>query len=113
MVTTEEEKFLDYWGGQRLHKKSFLRKFSIGLPLGVFIAAALLINFFSGWYKKADMELHSDSSVIIVVLIAVLAIVVFITIFSARHRWDQNEQLYQEILKKKEAEASKQRSDQN
>jgi hypothetical protein len=59
------------------------------------------------------MELHADSSVIFVVLIAALAIVVFITIFSARHRWDQNEQLYQEILNKKEAESPMQRSEQN
>ena len=49
------------------------------------------------------MELHADSSVIIVVLIAIVAIVVFITIFSARHKWDMNEQHYHELmLKKKE-----------
>lgn len=105
-MTQEEEKFIVYWQKQRLRKKQFLRNFSIGLPLGVLIAVALLVNFLSGWYRRADMELHADSSVIIVVLIAVVSIVVFITIFSARHKWEQNEQLYQELLKKQEEETS-------
>jgi predicted PurR-regulated permease PerM len=103
MLTKEEEYFLAYWKEQRLRKKQFLKKFSIGLPLAVGIAAALLINLLSGWYKKAMMELNSDSSVMIVILIALLAIVVFITVFSAHHRWDRNETLYQELLKKKDA----------
>jgi ATP/ADP translocase len=103
-LSKKEEDFIRYWSDQRLRKKQFLGKLSIGLPLGVLLVAALMINFLSGWYKKADMELHSDSSVIIVVLIAAIAIVVFITIFSARHKWDQNELLYQELLKKKEAQ---------
>lgn len=113
MLTQEEEKFLAYWQDQRLRKKQFLRKFSIGLPLGVLIAAALIINFLSGWYKKADMELHNNSSIIIVVLIATLAIVIFITIFSAHHRWDQNELLYQELLNKKEQESAVHQTDEN
>jgi hypothetical protein len=69
------------------------------------IGVAVLINFLSGWYKRADMELHSDSSVIVVVLIAVVGIVVFMTIFSAHHKWDQNELHYQELIQKKEKEA--------
>jgi ATP/ADP translocase len=109
MLTPEEEKFLTYWGAQRLKKKQFLRKFSIGLPLGVLIAAGLLINLLSGWYKKATMVINSDSSVIIVILVALIGIVVFITVFAAHHRWDRNETLYQEVLKKKEEDADMQR----
>lgn len=110
MLTPEEEKFLAYWAEQRLQKKQFLRKLSIGMPLGVIIAVALLVNLLSGWYKKATMVLNSDPSVIIVVLIALIAIVVFITIFSAQHRWDLNETSYQELLKKKEDDSSMQQS---
>ncbi|HEX2605858.1 MAG TPA: hypothetical protein VHK91_00700 [Flavisolibacter sp.] len=101
MLTQEEEKFVAYWSAQRLRKKQFLRKFSIGLPLGVIIAVAVIINLVSGWYEKADMELHRDSSLIVVILIALIAIVVFITLFSAHHKWDRNEQFYQELLNKK------------
>jgi flagellar basal body-associated protein FliL len=102
MLTKQDEDFIRYWSQQRMKKKQFLRKISIGLPLGVFLVAALMINFLSGWYQKADMELHSDSSVIIVVLLAAVAIVVFIVLFSARLKWDQNEQHYLELTKKKD-----------
>jgi hypothetical protein len=102
MLTKREEDFIHYWENQRLQKKKFLRKISIGLPLGVFVVMALIINFFSGWYKKADMELHANGSVIIVVLVASIAIVLFIVIFSARFKWEQNEQFYKELLAKKD-----------
>ncbi|HEU0065373.1 MAG TPA: hypothetical protein VFQ58_10085 [Flavisolibacter sp.] len=101
MLSSEEEGFLRYWSDQRLRKKQFLRKFSIGLPIAVVIAGALIINLLSGWYKKADMVLRSNSSILIVILIAIVGIVLFITIFSAHHKWDQNELHYQELLKKK------------
>lgn len=111
MLTQEEENFIRYWEQQRQQKKKFFRKLSIGLPLGVLVAAALLINFLSGWYKRADTELHSDPSVIIVVLIAIIAIVIFITLFSVRHKWDQNELHYQELLQKKEQTSSMQQKE--
>jgi membrane protein YdbS with pleckstrin-like domain len=100
MLTPEEENFIRYWADQRLRKKQFLRKLSIGLPSAVLIVVAIMINFLSGWYKRADMDIRSNSSVIIVVLIAAIAIVLFITIFSAHHKWDQNELHYQELLAK-------------
>jgi pilus assembly protein TadC len=100
MMTPEEEKFYLYWKDQRTRKKQFLRKLSIGMPLGVLIAGTLLLNLFSGWYKKATMVLNSDPSLIIVILIALIGIVIFITIFSAYHRWDRNESLDQDLVKK-------------
>jgi membrane protein YdbS with pleckstrin-like domain len=111
MLTQEEEKFFNYWKEQRLHKRKFLRKLSIGLPLAVIVALAFAVNVFSGWYTKAMMQLNSDPSVIIVILVALLAIVIFITIFSAHHRWDRNETQYQELLKKKEDPSVQQKID--
>jgi membrane protein YdbS with pleckstrin-like domain len=102
MLEKEEENFISYWSVQRLKKNQYLRKLSLGLPLAVLIVSALMINFLSGWYSEADKIIRSNSSVIIVVLIAVIAIVIFITIFSARHKWDLNELRYQELLKRKE-----------
>jgi hypothetical protein len=71
------------------------------------IMAALFLNFFSGWYKRADMILRSQSqssqaSLVLVVVIAALLIVVFTTVFSIRHKWDQHEQRYRELLTKKD-----------
>jgi predicted PurR-regulated permease PerM len=113
MLTKQEEDFIRYWSDQRTRKKQFFRKISIGLPLGVALVVAVLVNLFSGWYQKADMEMHRDSSVIIVVLIAGIAIVVFIAIFSVRHRWDQNETHYQELLQKKDQAAPMQQFTKN
>jgi membrane protein YdbS with pleckstrin-like domain len=108
MLTKNEEDFIRYWSSQRQRKKQFLRKLSIGLPLGVIIVGAVIINFLSGWYIEADKDIRSNGSVIIVVLIAGIGIVVFITIFSARHKWDQNEQHYQELLARKQTDGMQQ-----
>ena len=101
MLTAEEEQFLVYWSKERTKKKKFLRKLSIGLPLAVVIAAGSLFSLLSGWYQKADMALHMDASVIIVVLVALIGIVIFITVFSAHHKWDQNELHYQELMNRR------------
>jgi heme/copper-type cytochrome/quinol oxidase subunit 2 len=100
MLSPEEEKFVRYWEEQRRHKKTFFRKFSIVLPAVSLFAVLFFVNFLSGWYRKADNELRRHSSVVLVILIAVVAIVVFMIIFSARHKWDRNEADYQALLQK-------------
>ena len=106
MLTPEEEKFVRYWEDQRQHKKQFLRKFSIGLPLIAFLAVLFFINFLSGWYGKADKELRRHSSLVITILVAVIIIAVFVSIFSVKHKWEQNESDYQSLLKKKSGTVS-------
>ncbi len=98
MLTEEEKKFIEYWKENRLRKKKIFRNLSVGLPLGVLLVSAIFINFFSGWYKRADMMLRADVSIVPVLLVAILLIVVFVTIFSARHRWDMNEQKFNELI---------------
>jgi len=102
MLTEEEEKFVEYWQYHRLKKRKVLKQLSVGLPLGVVIAAAIFINFFSGWDKRAQMVINSNPSLILVLIIACLIIVVFITIFSARHKWDLHEQRYRELLARRD-----------
>jgi membrane protein YdbS with pleckstrin-like domain len=103
MLTPAEQGFMAYWQQQRTNKKKYLSKWSLGLPAGAVIVAAILINFLSGWYKRADMQLRADGSVIITVLIAALGIVIFMVYFSVRYKWEQNEQHYQELLLKQES----------
>ena len=102
MLTEDEKKFIAYWEINRLHRKKTFKQLLIGLPLGALISIAIFINFFSGWYKRADMVIRSGSSLILVLVIAALLIVVFTAIFSARHQWDMNEQRYREFLAKKD-----------
>ena len=102
MLTEEEKKFVAYWEIHRSRKRKLLKQLAIGLPLAVTIVIAIFANFFSGWNKRADMELRSHSSLVIVLVIAALLIVAFVTVFSAKHQWDLNEQRYREFLAKKD-----------
>ena len=103
MLTEEENGFIGYWENNRLRKKKLWRQLSLGLPLGVVLVIAIFVNLFSGWYKRAEMEMKKeDPSLILVLLVAALLIVAFIVVFSARHRWDINEQRYRELLSRRD-----------
>ena len=102
MLSQQEKDFLRYWEENRLNKKRFLRQFSIGLPLGVLIVVAIFVNTLSGWYRQADMVIRNNSSLMLVIIIALLMTAIFIAIFSSRHKWEQNEQRYQELKQKAE-----------
>lgn len=101
MLTEEEKQFIEYWEYHRLKKRKVLKQLSVGLPLGVLLVAAIFINFFSGWDKRAQMIINTDPSLILVVIIACLVIIAFISIFSVRHQWDLNEQRYKELLSRR------------
>lgn len=109
VLTEQEKEFIAYWEANRLKKKKITRQLSVGLPLAAILVVAIFINFFSGWYKKADMvrnqmEQQGQSSLILVLLIACILIVVFITIFSVRHNWDRHEQHYRELQSRREGD---------
>ena len=104
MLTKEEEGFLEYWKEKRESKKKLTWRLAAGLPMGAVIAIGISVNYFSGWYKRATMQMNVDASGILAVLIALIGIVIFIAIFSARHKWEMNEQHYNELLMKKNKE---------
>ena len=101
MLTKEEIGFIEYWEQNRLRKKKIWRQLSVGLPLAVALAGAILVNVYSGW-NPAGTILEHNKERFFVLLIAIVLIVIFIVIFSARHRWDMNEQHYRELLSKKD-----------
>ena len=105
MLTNEEMQFISYWEKNRNKKKKFWKQLAIGLPVGVLFAAAIFINMVSGWYKRATMVFNSDASLgslVMVLIIAVLLIVIFVSIFSEKVKWERNEQNYLELLNKKD-----------
>jgi membrane protein YdbS with pleckstrin-like domain len=102
MLSKQEKDFISYWQYNRLRKKRFRWQLAAGLPLGVCMAIAILVNYLSGWYKRAAMMIRVDPSTILVVIIAMLMIVVFIIIISVYHKWDMNEQHYKELLARDE-----------
>ena len=98
MLNPKEQEFVDYWSANRLRKKRGFHQLLVGLPLGMILVISILANFFSGWYKRADMQIHTVApSMLIMLLIAGAAIIVFTGLFTARHRWDINEQYFREL----------------
>ena len=104
MLSEEESAFITYWEQHRDKEKKIMKQWLMGLPLGMLFGIPILINFFSGWYKRAKMDLNSQLSNNdfnpMVLIIALLLIISFVAIFSKRHRWDMNEQKYLELKAK-------------
>lgn len=96
MLSKEEKDFLVYWEQNRERQKKTFYQLLIGLPLGLILALPIIINYLSGWHKRATMVGNAQSSPL-VLIIAVLSIAVFFSIFHKRHRWDMNEQRYLEL----------------
>jgi hypothetical protein len=104
MLTKEEEAFIRYWAANRDRQKKLFRQLLVGIPIGLLFVIPIAINFSSGWDKRADMEANSPDFNPIVLLVALLLIVGFTAIFWQRHKWDQYEQRYRELLIKQSAE---------
>jgi membrane protein YdbS with pleckstrin-like domain len=102
MLTPDEEKFLEYWEANRIREKSLFRQLSLGMPLGILMGLAILINFLSGWYTRANMVAYSQSTPY-VLIVAIVIIAVFCSVFYKRHKWEMNEQHYMELKFKKES----------
>ena len=106
MLTEREKQFMEYWRQNRDKEKKVFRQLLVGLPLGLLFVVPIIINFSSGWYKRADMWArgHTEENSASVLIIAALIILVFVAIFSKRHRWEMNEQDYLELEAKQARE---------
>jgi hypothetical protein len=98
MLTQQEKDFIRYWAANRLRRKKVVTQFLVGIPIGLAFVIPIVINFVSGWYKRAQMEANSQDFNPVVLLIALLLIVGFTAVFYQRHQWDQYEQRYRELL---------------
>ncbi len=108
MLSEEEKSFLKYWEENRDKEKKLFRQLLIGLPLGLIFTLPILLNFMSGWYKRAVMIRNSSFNPA-VLIVAVIIIVCFFAIFNKRYQWEMKEQQYRE-LKSKEDKDRMQRS---
>lgn len=101
MYTDHEKRFMDWWSENRLKEKRTLKQWLMGIPVGLLFTIPIAINFFSGWFKRADMQLNSKISNNqfnpLVLLIALVLIISFMAIFSKRYKWEMNEQRYMEL----------------
>jgi hypothetical protein len=104
MLTKKEEAFIHYWKENRLRRKKLFRQLLVGIPAGLLIVVPIVINFSSGWYKRAAMEANSSDFNPMVLIVALLLIVGFTAIFWQRHQWDQYEQRYRELIARRDRE---------
>jgi O-antigen/teichoic acid export membrane protein len=101
MLTQQEKDFITYWEQNRQKQKKTFRQFLVGIPIGLLFAIPIVINFVSGWYKRAEMEVNDpDDFNPLVLMIALLLIVAFVAIFSKYHQWEMREQRYRELIAK-------------
>jgi hypothetical protein len=95
MLTKEEETFIIFWEKNREKEKSIWRKFLYGSPWGLIFALPILIAvIFHDWYKNM---VNISPALITLIIIGVIAIAVFYTLFSMQFKWDRNEQIYKEL----------------
>ncbi len=100
MLTPNEEKFIIYWEANRNRRKRGMYQLLVGLPLGLAVSALIIVNFYSGWYQRAEMEANGSFNPVILYLAAAI-ISVFIAFFSKKFQWEQLEQRYKELIFKK------------
>lgn len=105
MLTKEEKLFIEYWEKNREKEKKTSWQLAYGLPRGlVFALPVLVVVIFHDWYK--NMIPISEAEMILII-ITVLGIAVFYSLFRMRFNWDHNEQTYKELkFKENRAEAA-------
>ena len=101
MLSEEEQNFIVYWEQNREKEKRVLKQWLMGLPVGMLFGIPILLNLFSGWYKRANMDLNSNLSNgefnPLILIIALFIIISFIAVFSKRHKWEMSNQRYLEL----------------
>lgn len=103
MLTDEENKFIEYWDKNRDKENKFMHQLAYGLPRGlIFSLPVLLAVIFHDWYKNM---IFISKSQLIVILIAVMGIALFYTIFRMKFNWENNDQLYKELKFKQKKDA--------
>jgi hypothetical protein len=99
-LNEQEIEFITYWEQNRVKEKKVLNQLLVGLPIGILFGMPVLINLFLGWDKRAGMVANAQLNPA-VLLTAVALIIVFVAIFSRRHKWEMKDQHYKELIARK------------
>jgi magnesium-transporting ATPase (P-type) len=100
MLTTEEEKFMQYWEQNKEAHSSFISKLLRGLPMACVFGLPILLLivsvyfFLPEWYTKIS---KTSPQTFFVVVIAVTIAILFYAVVRMHFKWEMNEQLYQEL----------------
>ena len=111
MLTEDEQMFIDYWEKNRVKESKLLNQVLAGIPIGLLFSLPVMLMLFSGrfWYKRADIQIQTKLSPVVLV-IAIFLIAVFFAVFYKRFQWDRKEQQYLEFKAKDARTKNKQQS---
>jgi membrane protein YdbS with pleckstrin-like domain len=110
MLTQKEIEFLQFWEKNREMESQFSRKLTAGLPMSILFALPILLMvgvvyfFIPDWYMKIS---KATGGAFVAVVLALLILIFFFAFFRMHYRWENNEQLYQELLFKQKKAAAK------
>lgn len=103
MLTKEEERYLRFWEDHRTVEGTTRFKLLHGLPMACLFGLPIILSVFvvqifsPDWFAK----LQGVRSAMFFIFIAVLLIILFSAYFRMHFRWERREQLYQELLAKR------------
>lgn len=104
MLSQKEIAFLQYWETHREKEGRWTYQLLRGLPLGFCFGLPILVCFiFREWYKWLPFISPGD---VLFILIAVVCIVLFYSIFRQKYLWDRKEQQYLEFRARQDRETN-------
>lgn len=102
MKNREETEFIKWWEANRTKEKRWIRQLTVGLPVGIVFGLPILLSVvLRGWYKRMP---YVSGGQLTLIMMACLAIAVFYAVVRMHVKWEEKEQRYHEIMKKKEAQ---------
>ena len=109
MLTDKENEFINWWELHGQHQKKSIRQWITASPLAIGTSVSIIllvvISRQFGWFRRANTNLNSEaSSVVLVIVIALIGIILFSSYFTSKHRHDINEQYYRELIARRDAE---------
>ena len=103
MLKLKEKEFLVYWQKNRAAEATFVSKLLKGLPVAVFFVLPILLVvlvvyiFIPEWYTKVAPK---DKGTFTIIFIALALAALFISFFRMQFKWEENEQLFNELQQK-------------
>lgn len=105
MLSEKENEFVEHWKVVRAEYATWKSKLYRGLPMAIIFSIPILLSisaveFFSPeWFTKLSQSAKNATWPI---LLGIILIVLFFSVFRMHFQWEENEQIYQQLLLKKE-----------
>jgi uncharacterized membrane protein YbjE (DUF340 family) len=109
MLTEKEKEFINWWELHGQHQKKSIRQWITASPMAIGTSVSIIllvvISRQFGWFRRANTNLNSEaSSVVLIIILALIGFILFSSYFTSKHRRDINEQYYRELIARRDAE---------